>query len=56
MLHITVITEEVFLRFFDKWSFLYNSGDAEHVGKATVCRAVRKKQFQHHSIIFHLSY
>ena len=30
------------LRFFANGSFLYNIGDAEHIGKATVCRAVRK--------------
>ncbi|XP_049890939.1 putative nuclease HARBI1 [Epinephelus moara] len=30
------------LRFFANSSFLYNIGDAEHIGKATVCRAVRK--------------
>lgn len=30
------------LRFFANGSFLYNIGDAENVGKATVCRAVRK--------------
>ena len=30
------------LRFFANGSFLYNIGDAEHFGKATVCRAVRK--------------
>ncbi|XP_059212521.1 putative nuclease HARBI1 [Centropristis striata] len=30
------------LRFFANGSFLYNIGDAEHYGKATVCRAVRK--------------
>ncbi|XP_026012830.1 putative nuclease HARBI1 [Astatotilapia calliptera] len=29
------------LRFFANGSFLYNIGDAEHVSKATVCRAVR---------------
>ena len=29
------------LRFFANGSFLYNVGDAEHVSKATVCRAVR---------------
>ncbi|KAK0135732.1 hypothetical protein N1851_028409 [Merluccius polli] len=29
-------------RFFANGSFLYNIGDAEHYGKATVCRAVRK--------------
>ena len=32
----------VALRFFANWSFLYNVGDAEHLSKATVCRAVRK--------------
>ncbi|XP_056604835.1 putative nuclease HARBI1 [Triplophysa dalaica] len=30
------------LRFFANGSFLYNTGDAEHVSKATVCRAIRK--------------
>ncbi|KAK0155339.1 putative nuclease HARBI1 [Merluccius polli] len=30
------------LRCFANGSFLYNIGDAEHIGKATVCRAVRK--------------
>ncbi|XP_062849564.1 putative nuclease HARBI1 [Trichomycterus rosablanca] len=30
------------LRFFANRSFLYNVGDAEHLGKATVCRSVRK--------------
>ena len=30
------------LRFSANGSFLYNIGDAEHFGKATVCRAVRK--------------
>ena len=30
------------LHFFANSSFLYNIGDAEHLGKATVCRAVRK--------------
>ena len=29
------------LRFFANGSFLYNVGDAEHVSKATVSRAVR---------------
>ena len=29
------------LRFSANGSFLYNVGDAEHVSKATVCRAVR---------------
>ena len=28
--------------FFANGSFLYNMGDAEHFGKATVCRTVRK--------------
>ncbi|XP_070845633.1 putative nuclease HARBI1 [Chaetodon trifascialis] len=32
----------VALRFFANGSFLYNIGDAEHLSKATVCRAVRK--------------
>ena len=32
----------VALRFFANGSFLYNVGDAEHLSKATVCRAVRK--------------
>ena len=32
----------VALRFFANGSFLYNIGDAEHIGKATVCRAIRK--------------
>ncbi|XP_013766782.1 putative nuclease HARBI1 [Pundamilia nyererei] len=36
-LHIICIA----LRFFANGSFLYNIGDAEHVSKATVCRAVR---------------
>ncbi|MGH0183452.1 UNVERIFIED_CONTAM: hypothetical protein FKN15_022251 [Acipenser sinensis] len=31
----------VALRFFANGSFLYNIGDAEHIPKATVCRAVR---------------
>ena len=31
----------VALRFFANGSFLYNIGDAEHISKATVCRAVR---------------
>lgn len=31
----------VALRFFANGSFLYNIGDAENIGKATVCRAVR---------------
>ena len=30
------------LRFFANCSFIYNIGNAEHFGKATVCRAVRK--------------
>lgn len=30
------------LRFFATGSFLYSVGDAEHLGKATVCRSVRK--------------
>ncbi|KAK2832594.1 hypothetical protein Q7C36_016056 [Tachysurus vachellii] len=30
------------LRFFTNGSFLYNIRDAEHISKATVCRAVRK--------------
>ncbi|XP_059915809.1 putative nuclease HARBI1 [Gadus macrocephalus] len=30
------------LRFFATGSFLYSVGDAEHIGKATVCRSVRK--------------
>ena len=30
------------LCFFANGSFLCNIGDAEHIGKATVCRAVRK--------------
>ncbi|XP_062849576.1 putative nuclease HARBI1 [Trichomycterus rosablanca] len=30
------------LRFFANRSFLYNVGDAEHLGKATVCRSARK--------------
>ncbi|KAK0147406.1 hypothetical protein N1851_013132 [Merluccius polli] len=30
----------VALRFFANGSFLYNVGDAEHLSKATVCRAV----------------
>ncbi|XP_036406883.1 putative nuclease HARBI1 [Megalops cyprinoides] len=30
------------LRFFASGSFLYNISDAENIGKATVCRAVRK--------------
>ena len=32
----------VALSFFANGSFLYNIGDAEHISKATVCRAVRK--------------
>ena len=32
----------VALRFFANGSFLHNVGDAEHLSKATVCRAVRK--------------
>ena len=32
----------VALRFFANGTFLYNIGDAEHLSKATVCRAVRK--------------
>ncbi|KAK2821361.1 hypothetical protein Q7C36_020704 [Tachysurus vachellii] len=32
----------VALRFFANGSFLYNIRDAEHISKATVCRAVRK--------------
>uniref|UniRef100_A0AAQ5Z7X2 DDE Tnp4 domain-containing protein n=1 Tax=Amphiprion ocellaris TaxID=80972 RepID=A0AAQ5Z7X2_AMPOC len=32
----------VALRFFANGSFLYNVGDAEHLSKTTVCRAVRK--------------
>lgn len=28
-------------RFFATGSFLYSVGDAEHIGKATVCRSVR---------------
>ncbi|KAK0139796.1 hypothetical protein N1851_023297 [Merluccius polli] len=32
----------VALRFFANGSFLYNVGEAEHLSKATVCRAVRK--------------
>lgn len=51
--HITNITRRshaltshqvlcVALRFFASGSFLYDVGDAEHLSKATVCRAVRK--------------
>lgn len=32
----------VALRFFANGSFLYNIGDAEHLSKATVCRAIRR--------------
>ncbi|XP_044185482.1 putative nuclease HARBI1 [Thunnus albacares] len=32
----------IVLRFFANGSFLYNVRDAEHLSKATVCRAVRK--------------
>ncbi|KAK0152189.1 putative nuclease HARBI1 [Merluccius polli] len=35
-------TLSIALRFFANGSFLYNIGDAEHIGKAAVCRAVRK--------------
>ncbi|KAK0144350.1 putative nuclease HARBI1 [Merluccius polli] len=35
-------TLSIALRCFANGSFLYNIGDAEHIGKATVCRAVRK--------------
>ncbi|XDV48582.1 hypothetical protein PO909_017978 [Leuciscus waleckii] len=43
--------------FFATGSFLYNVGDAEHVGKATVCRAVRTvcmalKRFLHTFVQF----
>ncbi|XP_056104451.1 putative nuclease HARBI1 [Rhinichthys klamathensis goyatoka] len=45
------------LRFFATGSFLYTVGDAEHVGKATVCRAVRRvcialKRFLHTFVQF----
>lgn len=45
------------LRFFATGSFLYNVADAEHVGKATVCRAVRTvcmalKRFLHTFVQF----
>ncbi|XDV14186.1 hypothetical protein PO909_002365 [Leuciscus waleckii] len=45
------------LRFFASGHFLYNVGDAEHVGKATVCRAVRTvclalKRFLHTFVQF----
>lgn len=45
------------LRFFANGSFLYNIGDAEHISKATVCRAVRKvclalKRFLHIFVVF----
>ncbi|KAK0156553.1 putative nuclease HARBI1 [Merluccius polli] len=35
-------TLSIALRFFANGSFLYNISVAEHIGKATVCRAVRK--------------
>uniref|UniRef100_A0A3Q2VRZ6 Putative nuclease HARBI1 n=1 Tax=Haplochromis burtoni TaxID=8153 RepID=A0A3Q2VRZ6_HAPBU len=45
------------LRFFANGSFLYNIGDAEHVSKATVCRAVRNvtvalKRLLHSFVVF----
>ncbi|XP_061576134.1 putative nuclease HARBI1 [Cololabis saira] len=45
------------LRFFASGSFLYSVGDAEHIGKATACRSVRKvclalKRFMHRFIRF----
>ncbi|XP_030253201.1 putative nuclease HARBI1 [Sparus aurata] len=51
--HITNLTQSgraltslqilcIALLFFANGSFLYNIGDAEHFGKATLCRAVRK--------------
>ncbi|XP_040900533.1 putative nuclease HARBI1 [Toxotes jaculatrix] len=48
--HIThrgraLTTEQILciaLRFFANGSFLYNIGDAEHISRATVCRAIRK--------------
>ncbi|KAI2650859.1 hypothetical protein H4Q32_028182 [Labeo rohita] len=45
------------LRFFANGSFLYNIRDAEHISKATVCRAVRKvclalKGFLHIFVVF----
>ena len=33
------------LRFFSTGSFLYSVGDAEHIGKATVCRSVGYVKF-----------
>ncbi|XP_061586279.1 putative nuclease HARBI1 [Cololabis saira] len=47
----------VALRFFANGSFLYNIGDAEHIGKATACRAVRKvclalKRLLHAFVVF----
>ncbi|XP_042341398.1 uncharacterized protein LOC121942291 [Plectropomus leopardus] len=47
----------VALRFFANGSFLYNVGDAEHLSKATVCRAVRKvclalKRLLHIFVVF----
>uniref|UniRef100_UPI003AABDD83 putative nuclease HARBI1 n=1 Tax=Centroberyx gerrardi TaxID=166262 RepID=UPI003AABDD83 len=45
------------LRLFATGTFLYNIGDAEQIGKATVCRAVRKvclalKRFLHIFVVF----
>ena len=42
--YITNLTHRrrIALRFFANGSFLYNIGNAEHFGKATVCRTVRK--------------
>uniref|UniRef100_A0AAR2JM05 DDE Tnp4 domain-containing protein n=1 Tax=Pygocentrus nattereri TaxID=42514 RepID=A0AAR2JM05_PYGNA len=45
------------LRFFANGSFLYSVGDAEHTGKATVCRSVRKvclalKQLLYSFVVF----
>ncbi|XP_042356774.1 putative nuclease HARBI1 [Plectropomus leopardus] len=47
----------VALRFFANGSFLYDVGDAEHLSKATVCRAVRKvclalKRLLHIFVVF----
>ncbi|TKS65903.1 putative nuclease HARBI1 [Collichthys lucidus] len=47
----------VALRFFANGSFLYNIGDAEHLSKATVCRAIRRvclalKRLLHIFVVF----
>ncbi|XP_036408036.1 putative nuclease HARBI1 [Megalops cyprinoides] len=45
------------LRFFANGNFLYNIGDAENIGKATVCRTIRKvclalKRLLHNFVVF----